>query len=304
MSSEHRNTSLTMPQDSRMLMRALCRRCYTNRTTRARQTITHKIPRTGQETRGRRCRELATSAEGRRRVRVKLLSRVFWRLTHAPQIRCDAINETGQEPCTNCKRTGAICAFSRQPMKRGPSKGYIKELADRLHTLENQIQPHQVQPLQAEMQYIQQRLAEEGVHQGPNMQGYASPPAQAGRKRTHSVSENSHEQPSRPSYSNEYSGNTSRSTPFEPLPAPQNMQPPPRTPQPQSDGRPALPPPPPQLPPPSNVGLQPFFKYGGDTGRRESISIPYESDAIAGSSVVDWDEAVIDEYGGHLPLSH
>lgn len=59
------------------------------------------------------------------------------------KIRCDATSENGPEACSSCKRTGARCQFSRQPMKRGPSKGYIKELADRLNSLENQIQhPH------------------------------------------------------------------------------------------------------------------------------------------------------------------
>ncbi|KAF2276694.1 uncharacterized protein EI97DRAFT_432941 [Westerdykella ornata] len=58
------------------------------------------------------------------------------------KIRCDATSENGAEPCSSCKRTGARCQFSRQPMKRGPSKGYIKELADRLNSLENQIHQH------------------------------------------------------------------------------------------------------------------------------------------------------------------
>lgn len=52
------------------------------------------------------------------------------------KIRCDATTDQTNENCSNCKRVGARCQFSRVPMKRGPSKGYIKELADRLHTLE------------------------------------------------------------------------------------------------------------------------------------------------------------------------
>ena len=39
------------------------------------------------------------------------------------KIRCDALTE--QETCTNCKRSNLSCAFSRLPMKRGPSKGYV-----------------------------------------------------------------------------------------------------------------------------------------------------------------------------------
>ncbi|KAJ5347269.1 hypothetical protein MYU51_004325 [Penicillium brevicompactum] len=62
------------------------------------------------------------------------------------KVRCDASSETGLETCSNCQRLGAVCQFSRVPMKRGPSKGYIKELAERLHTLENQMQPGIAQP--------------------------------------------------------------------------------------------------------------------------------------------------------------
>ncbi|KAK5661930.1 hypothetical protein OQA88_10040 [Cercophora sp. LCS_1] len=42
-------------------------------------------------------------------------------------------------PCSNCKRANAQCLFSRVPQKRGPSKGYIKELADRIHTIEGKL---------------------------------------------------------------------------------------------------------------------------------------------------------------------
>ncbi|KAK9370000.1 hypothetical protein V1509DRAFT_618224 [Lipomyces kononenkoae] len=53
------------------------------------------------------------------------------------KIRCDATPENGPEQCSSCQRVGEKCSFSRIPMKRGPSKGYIKELEDRLNTLEN-----------------------------------------------------------------------------------------------------------------------------------------------------------------------
>ncbi|KAG9228822.1 hypothetical protein BJ875DRAFT_489498 [Amylocarpus encephaloides] len=55
------------------------------------------------------------------------------------KIRCDATGEVGDDQCSSCKRVGARCQFSRVPMKRGPSKGYIKELADRLQNLEGAI---------------------------------------------------------------------------------------------------------------------------------------------------------------------
>ncbi|KAI1970641.1 Glucose-responsive transcription factor [Ophidiomyces ophidiicola] len=57
------------------------------------------------------------------------------------KVRCDATSEAGVDMCSNCRRTGSTCEFSRVPMKRGPSKGYIKELADRINSLESQIQP-------------------------------------------------------------------------------------------------------------------------------------------------------------------
>jgi Fungal Zn(2)-Cys(6) binuclear cluster domain len=41
------------------------------------------------------------------------------------KIRCDATGEAAEESCTSCKRVGTTCQFSRVPMKRGPSKGYI-----------------------------------------------------------------------------------------------------------------------------------------------------------------------------------
>jgi hypothetical protein len=40
------------------------------------------------------------------------------------KIKCDATDESGESQCSSCKRTGTRCAFSRVPMKRGPSKGY------------------------------------------------------------------------------------------------------------------------------------------------------------------------------------
>ncbi|KAK9332930.1 hypothetical protein V1520DRAFT_333879 [Lipomyces starkeyi] len=53
------------------------------------------------------------------------------------KIRCDATPDGGLEHCSSCQRLGEKCSFSRVPMKRGPSKGYIKELEDRLNSLEN-----------------------------------------------------------------------------------------------------------------------------------------------------------------------
>lgn len=83
------------------------------------------------------------------------------------KIRCDAQDETGTAPCSHCSRSGLNCAFSRQPLKRGPSKGYIKELAERLQSLEQQVHepgvggPHH----QAEIQQVQRAIAE-NIQQG------------------------------------------------------------------------------------------------------------------------------------------
>ncbi|KAI1427888.1 hypothetical protein F5Y12DRAFT_125074 [Xylaria sp. FL1777] len=55
------------------------------------------------------------------------------------KVKCDAVSETGEEPCSNCRRSSIRCLFSRIPQKRGPSKGYIKELADRIHHIEGKL---------------------------------------------------------------------------------------------------------------------------------------------------------------------
>ncbi|CAI6315493.1 unnamed protein product [Periconia digitata] len=93
------------------------------------------------------------------------------------KIRCDATTENGPEACSSCKRTGVRCQFSRQPMKRGPSKGYIKELAERVFTLENQMGSGPT------------TTAYDLGGVGDQMVGDVQPP-QMQRKRTHSMSEN------------------------------------------------------------------------------------------------------------------
>ncbi|KAL4909006.1 hypothetical protein BDW74DRAFT_76258 [Aspergillus multicolor] len=98
------------------------------------------------------------------------------------KVRCDASSESGVETCSNCRRLGVVCQFSRVPMKRGPSKGYIKELAERLHTLESQMQPAMVHP---DMPY-------QPMNEAPSPRAYqdfSSPmdTGAIGRKRTYSV---------------------------------------------------------------------------------------------------------------------
>lgn len=55
------------------------------------------------------------------------------------KIKCDATSENGEEICSNCRRSNVRCMFSRVPQKRGPSKGYIKELADRINSIEGKL---------------------------------------------------------------------------------------------------------------------------------------------------------------------
>ncbi|KAF1938788.1 hypothetical protein EJ02DRAFT_409698 [Clathrospora elynae] len=106
------------------------------------------------------------------------------------KIRCDATSENGPEACSSCKRTGARCQFSRQPMKRGPSKGYIKELADRLNSLESQIQ-HPPNP---------SHNFDFGALGDQTFADTQSPP-QFKRQRTHSMTEGFTEAFGRPSWS-------------------------------------------------------------------------------------------------------
>lgn len=68
------------------------------------------------------------------------------------KIRCDSALDDGVQQCSTCKRMGTRCQFSRVPLKRGPSKGYIKELSDRINTLENTINPARINSSMAHQQ--------------------------------------------------------------------------------------------------------------------------------------------------------
>lgn len=96
------------------------------------------------------------------------------------KIRCDAYSE--EVNCSNCKRVGTRCQFSRIPQKRGPSKGYIKELSDRVNNLEaSQAQArHSMHP--ADSPYAS--LNAQGA--SPRFDDFSSPGPDASRKRQRS----------------------------------------------------------------------------------------------------------------------
>lgn len=164
---------------------------------------------------------------------------------------------------------------------------YIKELAERLNALEGQIHPHHGQQTNAELQFLQQSLAEAAAAGAPRRDHEVHTPDHGGRKRTHAESEgflDTASHPSRPApYGNNYA-DSMRPNPYPNLATPA----PPASMQPPQDQR--------QYGHPQGA-LQPFFKYGGDTGRRESVSTPYDSEPSSGASnLIDWDEEVVDEY--------
>ncbi|KXT04395.1 hypothetical protein AC578_3575 [Pseudocercospora eumusae] len=184
------------------------------------------------------------------------------------KIRCDAVDETGAVPCTNCARTGARCAFSRQPMKRGPSKGYIKELAERLNSLEQSVHPgHMQQQHRYEVQQLHQAMAE-GLQQYGNHDPLLVQDPRAGDKRTHDTAEALHvSQPpasAAPMTASQYS--------------PQYVHA--------------------QAPVPQPGAMQPFWRHGApNESRREAVGLAFDAESnVPAPATFDWDEAVIDEY--------
>ncbi|KAI5852871.1 hypothetical protein DFP73DRAFT_470925 [Morchella snyderi] len=229
------------------------------------------------------------------------------------KIRCDATSESGVEQCSSCKRVGSKCSFSRVPMKRGPSKGYIKELADRLNTLENSISTGDLHPHGSGM-------TGEGDH-SPGPSDSTSPPpngppsASKSRKRALSSSSDFqtsvHLQPlSQPSgRSNERLPSIDSFHPTNQHQHQQRAQHLQHEPQPQRQlPHPQQPPPPPPLPPPlthpnqpqphqspiqpppstcempsgyrtiSPTSMSQYWKGGPDVGgRRQSVSFPFDA---------------------------
>jgi len=189
---------------------------------------------------------------------------------------------------------------------------YIKQLAERLNTLESQMAPgqgasgqvptQQLTQLQAEYQSLQQQSTEYQTLQpqlgngrqntpqrGPENHVFATPapvpqipqiPQMAGQKRTHDMFEASNND--LPDLETRLQ-NGIRDQQY----AQSNLSSPNMTINP-ADNRPTN--------PTYGANLQPFFKHGGDSGRRESVSIPIDSDMGHDTPILDWDEEVVDEY--------
>ncbi|KAF3163463.1 Glucose-responsive transcription factor, variant 2 [Orbilia oligospora] len=236
------------------------------------------------------------------------------------KIRCDATSETGVEQCSSCKRVGARCSFSRVPMKRGPSKGYIKELADRLNTLENTISTSDMLP-------YNNLTSVEGESSPMDSEGTSPPPnlsLRQSRKRTLSSSSEfplgMHLQPL--AQSPTLQRTSERLPPIDSFHSPHHQSAPAQIPQRQL--------PPPHIPPShpssglhsqrgsiSSASVPPLIAHTSPTSglstswrpdsceaRRQSLSDPLEHTDVAMSSNMmkssgksfDWDEPVIDQY--------
>lgn len=49
-------------------------------------------------------------------------------------------SEESNQICANCRQSGIPCTFTKSPAKRGPNKGYIQQLENRLAALESTVQ--------------------------------------------------------------------------------------------------------------------------------------------------------------------
>ena len=123
------------------------------------------------------------------------------------KIKCDASSEGGDEPCSNCRRSSSQCLFSRIPQKRGPSKGYIKELADRINSIEGKLGGSAADLL-------------DGVSQRQSAEAFSSPlPLDDSRKRPFSSISNENYAVPSPA---RHTGWTSEHRPIQPFQPPQN----------------------------------------------------------------------------------
>ncbi|KAI9666096.1 MAG: hypothetical protein M1821_004031 [Bathelium mastoideum] len=108
------------------------------------------------------------------------------------KIKCDAANETGEIPCSNCKRTTAQCLFTRNPQKRGPNKGYIKELSDRVASLEQERATGRL-PATAPQFFPASNIQSQLDQSLVELQDYGSPIPMPSRKRSFSAAQGSRE---------------------------------------------------------------------------------------------------------------
>jgi hypothetical protein len=86
--------------------------------------------------------------------------------------KCDVMAVVGGASCTSCRKNNLECQFQRVQQKRGPSRGYIRELSNRVKLLEGTLRPS---PLRGS--FID------------SMETYAEPsgPSLAGQKRARST---------------------------------------------------------------------------------------------------------------------
>jgi len=222
------------------------------------------------------------------------------------KIRCDALDIAEGEQCSPCKRALLECRYSRQPMKRGPSKGYIKELAARVNSLESQLgvtqsqppQQQQEQPQQAETASIPEYAQTQHPYGELEQLRPTTPPFNGSRKRTHSASEGSgavvqHRDepyaPARPA-GMPWSPDTSRQLPpasalLQGLPQP--------TPQPTPSGVETL-----LARSQQNMFTHTGWKYDGAEGIRpepQDVTRASEPQTTDTNTYLDWDESVLDE---------
>ncbi|EWC46446.1 hypothetical protein DRE_04389 [Drechslerella stenobrocha 248] len=197
--------------------------------------------------------------------------------------------------CDECRRKKVLYTLTdpRVPMKRGPSKGYIKELADRLNTLENTISTSDMHPYVTSVEGESSPMESEETSPPPNLGLRPS------RKRTLSSSSEfplgMHLQPLAQSSTLPRSGE--RLPPIDSFHSPHHQQAP-QIPQRQL--------PPPHIPPPhSSSGLR------SQRGSISSASVSQPlvahssptSDMTMSSNILkgqgksfDWDEPTIDQY--------
>lgn len=183
------------------------------------------------------------------------------------KIRCDAVDETGNAPCTSCARAGLSCAFSRQQLKRGPSKGYIKNLAERLQQLEQQVHDPSITnnaQQQAELRKAQTSLQADARQAVFSSNGVQEP--RTGDKRLFSTTEDF----------SPHSSWDGASTVSQPL---QNQT---------------------QLSPPNFRTQQPFWRLNSSS-IPDFTAVPYDQanlEAVNTPTVQDfhWDEDVVGEY--------